>query len=54
MQVIFCDRCGKETNKNNGNCMYKISCRKDYRFLDLCPKCQKDLGRWLENKEASK
>lgn len=59
MITTTCDRCGEKINKNPmGNSilpMFSVSMIKDFmggwQSVDLCPKCEKSLMKWLRNEE---
>lgn len=59
MITTTCDRCGEKININPmGNSilpMFSVSMIKDFmsgwQSVDLCPKCEKSLMKWLRNEE---
>lgn len=55
-----CDKCGAKINTNSMTCailpMFSIRRIEDFvlgwQSVDLCPKCEKMLAEWLDNREG--
>jgi len=62
MTIQMCDRCGDKINTNplqNAVLpMFRISRMVDifqgWQSVDLCPKCEKELSKWLDHNAGDK
>lgn len=47
--IIYCDRCGKECEKDRDNNGYQVILVRINDNLDLCQKCYDDLYAWMNS-----